>query len=168
MNTYARSITGSFVASILLAVSAGAGATVIEEITVTATQKAPSMQRGSREGIAAHLQLNESQRVEIGAILDDARLELDTLRKLRHSNREALDALEVTSTSDVVALERLTSERGELYASTDEAHDRIRAEVDTVLSSPQQIRLADLLDDAPAPLVESSAVQFGTDVTDAD
>ena len=170
MNINARNVAESLIAASLLAISASAGASVIEEITVTANPNhAPALlERSQREQIAADLDLDESQRAEIRTILKEARPELDALRKLRRSNQKAILALELSANSDVVALERLTSERGELFADTDDTYDRIRAEVGTVLAPPQQVELTDLFIDAPAPLLESSAVQFGTEASDAD
>ncbi len=180
MNTRAKNVAGSLIASCLLAVSASASAatasTVMEEITVTHPAVPPSAvgqqvvpwSSSDREEVAAHLGLNTEQRQEIRAIFANARPELDELREQRRSNRDALDALDVSSGSYVVALQRLTSERGELVADTDDIHERVRAEVGTVLTQTQQIRLADLLDAVPGPALDSSAVQIGTDDTDAD
>lgn len=175
MHLRKKHAAGSIVASILLGLSASANATVIEEITVThqvvtpsAEQKSTPWSRGDRKALTAHLELNTEQRREITSILADVRPELDELRELRRSNRDALDSLDATSDTDVVALERLTSERGQLVASTDEVRERIRAEVDSVLSQDQQIRFAGLFDAVPSPVLDSSTVQIGTDTVIAD
>ncbi|MEM9209317.1 MAG: Spy/CpxP family protein refolding chaperone [Pseudomonadota bacterium] len=168
MNTHRINATGLSVAALLaaglLSVSAGASATVIEEITVThravaTTDEANVMPWTSddRQRVAAHLALNAEQRETIKAIFADVRPELDALRKKRHSNQKALETLDASSADYAAALERLTHERAALFADTDDMREYVRAEVESVLSESQQSRLASLVDGTPAMRPETDS-----------
>ena len=175
MHTRTKHAAESILAVILLGISVSASATLIEEITVTHTavnqsadQKDRSWPGADRKELAAHLELSKEQRQDISAIFAGVRMELDALREQREANRKALDALDVTVNRDVVALERLTSDRAQLVASTDDVRERIRAELDDVLTQAQQIRLVGLLEANQAPVLDSSTVQIGADAINAD
>ena len=175
MHTRTKHAAESILAVVLLGISVSANATVIEEITVTHTAAYQSADRNvepwsgaDRRELAAHLELSKEQRQEVSAIFADVRPELADLRKQRRSNRDALGAMEVFFNRDVVALERLTSDRTQLLVSTDDVRERIRAELDDVLTQAQQIRLVGLLEANQAPVLDSSTVQIGADAINAD
>ena len=175
MHTRTKHAAESILTVFLLGISISASATVIEEITVTHTAAHQSADRNGepwsgadRRELAAHLELSKEQRQEVSAIFADVRPELADLRKQRRSNRDALGAMEVFFNRDVVALERLTSDRTQLLVSTDDVRERIRAELDDVLTQAQQIRLVGLLEANQAPVLDSSTVQIGADAINAD
>ena len=93
------------------------------------------------EHMADHLDLDETQRQEIGNILEAAKPEFEVLREAALANREALDALDPAMASYSADLDAIAAENGRLATEGTLLAVRVRSEIHAVLTDEQLAKL---------------------------
>jgi Spy/CpxP family protein refolding chaperone len=95
------------------------------------------------ERMAAHLELDETQRQSIENILEAARPEFQALRADFRANRQALDALDPADANYSAAIDNIAAENGRLATEGTLLMSRVRNEVHAILTEEQRAKLAE-------------------------
>ena len=93
--------------------------------------------------MAAHLELDETQRQSIENILEAARPEFQALRADFRANRQALDAIDPADADYSAAINDIAAENGRLATEGTLLMNRVRNEVHAVLTEEQRAKLAE-------------------------
>ena len=94
------------------------------------------------EKMADRLGLDEVQRQSVQNIRDAAKPEMDALRERMKANRTSMLALNDDDPNRSNLLNQIALEKGQLVADGSLLSDRVRGEVDAVLTDEQRERLA--------------------------
>ena len=95
------------------------------------------------ERMAAHLELDETQRQSIENILEAARPEFQALRADFWANRQALEAIDPADADYSAAINDVAAENGRLATEGTLLMSRVRNEVHAVLTEEQRAKLAE-------------------------
>jgi Spy/CpxP family protein refolding chaperone len=93
--------------------------------------------------MANRLELDDTQRQSVQNIHDAAKPEIDALRERMKSNRESMRALDANDPNRSVLLSEIAMEKGQLTAEGILLSDRVRSEIDAVLTDEQRAKLAE-------------------------
>ena len=137
------------VAIMVLLVASLVGSGAVAEPGERGMHGQPGMSRGAfgesgqfTDKFAERLGLDDTQRQSVQNIHDAARPEIDALRERMKANRESMRVLDVSDPNRSVLLNQLAAENGQLTAEGILLSDRVRNEVNAVLTDEQREMLA--------------------------
>ena len=94
------------------------------------------------ERMANHLNLDDIQRQTVQNILDAAQAEIDALRERGKANHDAMRALDASNPDHSALINNIAIENGQLATEGTLLHDRIRNDINAVLTDEQREKLA--------------------------
>ena len=89
------------------------------------------------EHMADHLDLDDTQRVQVQSIVEAAKPEFEALREQLRANREALASLEATDPAYSAQLNDIAVSNGQLATEGTLLFTRVRSEIHAVLTEEQ-------------------------------